>query len=79
MPALLFSYFYRMEVFKIKGDFIQLNQLLKVMGWCENGAEANQLIDSGAVKVNNVLEFRKRNKIVPGMVVTCGKNQVKVV
>lgn len=55
-----------METFKIKGAFIQLNQLIKAMGWCENGAQANTLIDEGEVKVNGVVELRKRNKLVPG-------------
>jgi len=36
------------------------------MGWCENGAEANSFIDEGLVKVNGVIEHRKRNKLVVG-------------
>ncbi len=67
-----------MESFKIKGEYIHLNQLLKVMGWCENGSEANTNIDNGLVKVNGVQEFRKRNKIVPGMVVSFSKESVTV-
>lgn len=55
-----------METFKIKGDFIQLNQLIKAMAWCSNGSEANNLIDQGLVKVNGVVEYRKRNKLVVG-------------
>jgi ribosome-associated protein YbcJ (S4-like RNA binding protein) len=48
------------------------------MGWCDNGAEANAIIDEGLVKVNNVQEFRKRNKIVPGMVVSFEEESVRV-
>jgi ribosome-associated protein len=55
-----------METFKIKGDFIQLNQLMKVLGWCDSGGMANALIDEGQVKVNGVVELRRRNKLVPG-------------
>jgi ribosome-associated protein len=55
-----------METFKIKGQYIQLNQLLKIMGWCENGAEANSIIDEGLVKVNGDVEHRKRNKLTAG-------------
>ena len=55
-----------MEKFKIKGEFIQLNQLLKVIGWCDSGGMANALIDSEQVKVNGVVELRRRNKIFPG-------------
>ena len=55
-----------METFKIKGEFIQLNQLIKAMGWCENGAQANSFIDEGLVKVNGEIEYRKRNKLIVG-------------
>lgn len=55
-----------METFKIKGEYIQLNQLLKVMGWCDSGGNANTLIDSGKVKVNGVVELRRRNKLARG-------------
>jgi ribosome-associated protein len=55
-----------METFKIKGEFIQLNQLLKVIGWCDSGGNANMLIDEGKVKVNEQVELRRRNKIFPG-------------
>ncbi len=55
-----------MQTFKVKGDFIQLNQLIKAIGWTENGAEANNLIDAGRVKVNGEVEYRKRNKLIPG-------------
>ena len=52
-----------MESFKIKGEFIQLNQLIKAMAWCMNGSEANALITNGLIKVNGAVELRKRNKI----------------
>ena len=55
-----------MEKFKIKGEYIQLNQLIKAMAWSTNGAEANSLIDMGLVKVNGEIEYRKRNKLVIG-------------
>ncbi len=55
-----------METFKIKGAFIQLNQLIKALGWTDNGAEANNLIDAGKLQVNGAVEKRKRNKLVIG-------------
>jgi ribosome-associated protein len=54
-----------MEKFKIKDEYIQLNQLIKAMAWVANGAEANSIIDQGLVKVNGTKEFRKRNKLKP--------------
>ena len=58
-----------MEKYKVEGDYIQLNQLLKVMNWGPNGAEANYVIDEGLVIVNGVVEYRKRNKIRAGFIV----------
>lgn len=55
-----------MEKFKIKGTNITLNRLLKLMGWCSSGAEANAVIDEGLVKVNGQTELRRRNKLEPG-------------
>jgi ribosome-associated protein len=66
------------EKFKIRDEYIQLNQLIKAVGWCENGAEANRLIDEGLVKVNGVVEHRKRNKLVPGSKVEFDGNIVIV-
>ncbi len=68
-----------METFEITDDYIQLSQLLKVLNWVNDGAHAHALIDEGLVKVNGKQEFRRRNKIVPGMVVELGKKKVKVV
>lgn len=63
-----------MQSFKIKDEYIQLNQLIKAIGWCENGAQANALIEQGLVRVNNVVELRKRNKLYPKMIIEF-KNQ----
>jgi ribosome-associated protein len=62
--------------FKIRDEYIQLNQLIKALSWCENGAQANSLIDEGLVKVNGVVEHRKRNKIMPGFTVEFDGNSV---
>jgi ribosome-associated protein len=56
-----------MENFEITGDNIHLNQLLKLLRWCESGADANAAIENGEVKVNGEVELRKRNKIRKGM------------
>jgi ribosome-associated protein len=67
-----------METFKIKGEYIQLNQLLKALGWCENGGDANDAIESRSVKVNGVTELRKRNKIMPGFKVEFNGHSVLI-
>ena len=58
-----------METLTIHTPFIQLNQALKLMGWVESGAMANEVIDQGLVYVNQVQEYRLRNKLYPGMVI----------
>jgi len=67
-----------METFKIKGHYIQLNQLLKALGWCESGGEANVLIDNGKVKVNGAVELRRRNKIYSGFKVEYDSKTVTI-
>jgi ribosome-associated protein len=63
---------------KIKGEFIQLNQLLKLMCWVNDGAMANDVIDNELVKVNGKIETRRRNKIKPGMTVEYNQQTVTV-
>ena len=67
-----------MEKFKIKDEYIQLNQLIKAMAWTSNGAEANTIIDNGQIKVNGTVEYRKRNKLKPGDYVQYKEWQVKI-
>jgi len=55
-----------MKHFKIKEKYIHLNQLIKAISWSSNGSEANALIINGLIKVNDNIEYRKRNKLVPG-------------
>ncbi len=67
-----------MKKFKIKGEYIQLNQLLKAMAWSSNGAEANSFIDAGLIKVNGEIEYRKRNKLVPGDSISYNNQKVEI-
>lgn len=59
-----------METLLIHTPYIQLNQALKLLGWVESGSMANEVVDQGLVVVNQIQEFRRRNKLYPGMVVT---------
>lgn len=68
-----------MDTFEIKYELILLNQLLKVLNWCESGALANAAIEEGLVKVNGQTELRKRNKLTKGAVVEFEGNKVKLV
>jgi ribosome-associated protein len=54
------------QTFAVRGDHIQLDQLLKVLGWCESGGSAHAAIAAGLVSVNAAVDTRKRAKIRPG-------------
>lgn len=56
--------------FNIEGDYIELNKLLKASGVCSTGGEAKMLIEIGEVRVNGVVERRKRRKINRGDVIS---------
>ena len=64
--------------FKARGEFIELNKLLKVTGVCESGGGAGALITSGSVKVDGKVELRKACKIRPGQVVETSAARIEV-
>lgn len=59
-------------------EYIQLNQLLKLLNLVETGGEANQVIVDGEVFVNNNQEYRKRMKLFPGDIVEFRGQTIKV-
>lgn len=50
-------------VFQLKSEFIELDNLLKVLELASSGAEAKQAIQAGEVKVNGQVESRVRCKL----------------
>ncbi|MFC1747623.1 RNA-binding S4 domain-containing protein [Pseudomonadota bacterium] len=60
------------DQFSLDGHpFIELNNLIKILGWANSGGEAKARIADGYVKVDGVVELRKRCKIRQGQVVEC--------
>lgn len=55
--------------FELDRDFIELNQLLKLVGICDSGGAGKAIVASGAVLVDGALELRKTCKIHSGQVV----------
>ena len=55
-----------MEEFKINGTYIELIQLLKIIGVAQTGGHAKMIVEDGVVVRNGVVEYRKRAKLVPG-------------
>lgn len=49
--------------FELKGEYIELIQLLKVTRMAQSGADAKAFVEEGLVKLNGVIESRKRAKV----------------
>ncbi|MFA6951347.1 MAG: RNA-binding S4 domain-containing protein [Lentimicrobiaceae bacterium] len=59
--------------------YIQLNQLLKLLGLVETGGEANQVITDGEIEVNGQTETQKRKKLYPGDVVIWDQVNISII
>lgn len=64
--------------FELTGEYIELNQLLKVAGLCDSGGAGKQIVASGDVKVDGKQELRKTAKIRAGQKVRLGDVQIDV-
>ena len=64
--------------FQIKGEFVELNQLLKLTGVCDSGGAGKALVAEGVVSVDGKVELRKTCKIHAGSVVTLGDVRITV-
>jgi ribosome-associated protein len=64
--------------FQLKGEFVELNQLLKLVGVCDSGGAGKALVAEGVVSVDGHIELRKTCKIRAGSVVTLGDVRITV-
>ena len=64
--------------FVLEHDFIELNQLLKLVGVVDSGGAGKHLVADGAVHVDGQKELRKTCKIRSGQIVTIGDVEIKV-
>lgn len=65
--------------FEVVGDHVELNQLLKLVGFCASGGEGKHLVAAGLVQVDGQVELRKTCKIRPGQRVRYAHQEVEVV
>lgn len=65
--------------FDLNGEYVELNQLLKLSGLCDSGGAGKMLVASGAVSVDGKKELRKTCKIRAGQTVGIGDVRVHVV
>jgi ribosome-associated protein len=64
--------------FQLERDYVELNQLLKLVGLCDSGGAGKALVADGAVKVDGQTELRKTCKIRAGRVVRIGDFEIRV-
>jgi ribosome-associated protein len=64
--------------FELEGDYIELNQLLKLVGLCGSGGIGKQMVASGTVLVDGKPELRKTAKIRSGQRVRYEDVQITV-
>jgi ribosome-associated protein len=64
--------------FKLKAEFVELDNMLKVLELVASGADAKQQIQEGLVKVNGVVESRIRRKLRKGDCVEFAGNSINI-
>ena len=65
--------------FKLKSEYVELDNVLKAMELAANGVEAKERILAGAVKVNGEVETRIRRKLRAGDLVEFGEHRIEII
>lgn len=65
--------------FKLEGEFITLQSLLKATGLCDTGGAAKIAIVAGEVTVDGAVDTRRGKKLKQGHVVTYAGQTIRVV
>jgi ribosome-associated protein len=60
--------------FDLTSEFVELNQLLKLVGIVDSGGAGKHVVASGVVSVDGKKELRKTAKIRAGQTVTVGRD-----
>lgn len=67
-----------MKKIQIDGDYIKLDQLLKLSDIAQSGGHAKMMIISGDIKVNNQTVYERGKKIRSGDVVVFEEEIIQV-
>jgi len=59
-------------------EYVELNQLLKLVGIADSGGQGKALVASGAVTVDGQAELRKTAKIRAGQTVRIGDAEIRI-
>lgn len=64
--------------FILKGEYIQLIQLLKATNLVQSGGEAQIVVSEGQVKHNGEVDYRKRLKVKRGDIIEFRGTKINV-
>jgi len=64
--------------FRLIGEYVELNQLLKLTGVCHSGGAGKMRVAAGDVTVDGAVELRKTCKIRAGQVVRVDDVTIRV-
>ncbi|MEW6163497.1 MAG: RNA-binding S4 domain-containing protein [Pseudomonadota bacterium] len=64
--------------FELRGEYIELHALLKLLALAPSGGAAKTMIAAGEVSVDGQTETRKARKIRAGQVVEVGEDEVRI-
>lgn len=67
-----------MTEFKLKEEYIELIRLLKYLRIAETGGHAKMMVEEGMIKLNGVVEFRKRAKLKPGDIIEVEGRKINI-
>jgi ribosome-associated protein len=65
--------------FPLRGEYVQLDHLLKATGLAHSGGAAHLMVEQGLVAVDGKIESRKRAKLRAGQRVSCEGTEVTVI
>ena len=65
-------------LFPLRGEYVQLDHLLKATGLAHSGGAAHLMVEQGLVAVDGKIESRKRAKLRAGQRVSCQGEEVTV-
>jgi ribosome-associated protein len=65
--------------FELKGEFIELCNLLKLVGIAQSGGQGKAMVAGGMVTVDGKIELRKTAKIRTEQMVECMGQKIMVI
>lgn len=68
----------KMEIIKLRDEYIKLGQALKAAGLAESGVDAKFAVQDGLVKVNGQVELQRGKKLYDGDEVEFEGNIIKI-